>query len=233
MRQSNLSGSKNSWLHAWWLLAPLFMVACGSGGTGDHLASDPGASQQRGTNPPVTGAARNFAYALSNDATNPGVSAYAIDSTNGALKSAGAPVAAGDNPVSAAATPGGKFLYVVNSQSNDISAYRITPATGALTPVNRVAAGINPRSVAVHPGGTAVYVANFDSNTISAYTTTATGALTPTGTPVAAGTNPIAIAIHQGGKFAYVANPGSDNITTYSIDAGGALTPIGAPVAAG
>src|SRR3954462_15390642 len=112
MGQSTLSGSKRLLRCAWWLLAPLFMVACGSGGGGDHLASDAGASQQRGTSlPPVTGAARNFAYAFSNDAANRGVSAYAIDFTSGALNAMGAPGAAGDNPVSAAATLGGRFLY--------------------------------------------------------------------------------------------------------------------------
>src|SRR4051812_33366936 len=146
MQRSTLSGSKNCWLRAWWLLAPLFMVACGSGGAGDHLASDPGASQQRGTSlPPVTGAARNFAYALSNDAANRGVSAYAMNPTTGALNAVGAPAAAGDNPVAAAATPGGRFLYVANSFSNDVSAYRITPATGALNPLGRIAAGSNPQ----------------------------------------------------------------------------------------
>jgi DNA-binding beta-propeller fold protein YncE len=213
MRQSTLSGSKNRWLRAWWLLAPLFMVACGSGGSGEHLASDPGTSQQRATSlPPVTGAARNFAYALSNDAANRGVSTYAIDPTSGALKAVGVPVAAGDNPVSAAATPGGKFLYVANSRSDNVTAYHITPATGTLNPLGSVAAGSNPQSIAVHPGGTAVYVANFNSNTISAYTIGATGALTPIGTPIATGTNPIAIAMHPGGKFAYAANPGSDNL---------------------
>jgi len=131
-----------------------------------------------------------------------------------------------------------QFVYVANSQSNNVSAYSID-ATGALTPIGTpVAAGSLPISVAVDPAGRFVYVANIDSDDVSAYTIGATGALTPTGPPVPAGLYPHSVTMDPTGRFVYVANLGNillgpGTVSAYSIDATGALTPIGAPVAAG
>jgi DNA-binding beta-propeller fold protein YncE len=50
----------------------------------------------------------------------------------GSLTSIGT-IAAGTNPVSMVVDPAGKFAYVANSSSNDVSMYSIDGATGALT----------------------------------------------------------------------------------------------------
>jgi DNA-binding beta-propeller fold protein YncE len=83
--------------------------------------------------------------------------------------------------------PTGKFVYVANANSNNISAYSIGP-TGALTPIGvPVATGGTPGSVAVDPTGKFVYAANqtaigvVGSDNVSAYSIGAMGLLTPIG----------------------------------------------------
>ena len=79
--------------------------------------------------------------------------------------------------------------------SNDISAYRIDRASGALTAVARspFAAGKFPSSVTLDPSGKFAYVANFFSGSVSAYRIdSASGALAPVpGSPFAAATTQI------------------------------------------
>ncbi|HEY2647376.1 MAG TPA: beta-propeller fold lactonase family protein, partial [Candidatus Acidoferrales bacterium] len=61
------------------------------------------------------------------------------------------PYATGLAPVSIIADPSGKFVYVTNEFSNDISGYSVNPTSGDLTPIagTPFAAGIGPSSVAV------------------------------------------------------------------------------------
>jgi 6-phosphogluconolactonase (cycloisomerase 2 family) len=155
----------------------------------------------------------------------------------------GSPFAADSLPSSVTVDPSGKFAYVVNRGSNDVSAFTIdlsiNPTAGALTPVlgSPFATGAIPRSVAVDPSGRFAYVANSNSNNVSAFTiNSATGALVPLpGSPFAAGTTPMSIIVDPSGKFAYVANLNSSNVWVFAIDATtGALTPVaGSPFAAG
>ncbi len=142
---------------------------------------------------------------------------YTINATTGALASIGT-IAAGTDPVSVVVDPSGKFAYVANSNSNDVSMYTINATTGALASIGTIAAGTAPVSVAVDPSGKFAYVTNFSSNDVSMYSIDGTtGALTPIGT-IAAGQSPTSIAVHPSGKFAYVTNSGSDDVSMYSID---------------
>jgi 6-phosphogluconolactonase (cycloisomerase 2 family) len=75
--------------------------------------------------------------------------------------------------------PTGKFAYVANAASNDISMYTISAATGILTSMGRTAARTSPSSIAIDPSGKFVYVTNFGADNISTYSIdAATGALT-------------------------------------------------------
>jgi YVTN family beta-propeller protein len=179
-----------------------------------------------------------FAYVAvsGNDSASTGsVITYAINATNGALASTGTTgtIATGINPVSVAVDPAGKFVYVANSGSNDVSMYTINTATGALTSAGTVATGTGPSSVAVDPAGMFAYVADNGANDVSMYTMNATtGALTSIGT-IATGTSPVTVAVDPTGKFAYVTNYSSNNVSMYTINATtGALTSIGT-IAAG
>jgi YVTN family beta-propeller protein len=176
-----------------------------------------------------------FAY-LATASSTPGaagnVAMFTINAATGALTSIGT-VAAGtinaeSAPTSIVVDPTGKFAYVANFGSNNVSMYTINTTTGILTSIGSIAAGTIPLSVAVDPTGKFAYVTNFQSNDVSMYTINATtGALTSTGT-IAAGSNPTSIAIHPSGQFAYVTNAGSNDVSIYSIDSTtGALTLIG------
>jgi 6-phosphogluconolactonase len=141
------------------------------------------------------------------------------------------------------------FAYVVNSGSNNISAYQIDPSTGALEELNNspVSAASQPVSIAIDPAGKFAYVANSGSNNISAYSIqeeadwgVAQGALRAiSGSPFPAGAFPRSVAFSPDGKFVYVAdygavgNPGQ--ISAFAVNSStGALTTItGSPFAAG
>jgi len=45
--------------------------------------------------------------------------------------------------------PSGKFAYVVNSTSNDVSMYTINAVTGALTNAGTIGTGTQPISITV------------------------------------------------------------------------------------
>ena len=142
-------------------------------------------------------------------------------------------------PNSVAVDPTGKFAYVANSGTNNVSMYTINGTTGALTLIGRIDAGIGPASVAVDPSGKFIYVANesnFDSlvGNVSMYTIDSTsGALTSMGSPVAADFGAHSVSVDPLGKFAYVANDGiyqetGGSVSMYTINATtGALTPTG------
>jgi 6-phosphogluconolactonase (cycloisomerase 2 family) len=61
----------------------------------------------------------------------------------------GSPFAAGTSPVAGASDFSGKFLYIVNQGSNDLSGYAVDQLTGALTPLTpaTVATGKGPISI--------------------------------------------------------------------------------------
>jgi DNA-binding beta-propeller fold protein YncE len=97
-----------------------------------------------------------FLYVVNNGSDT--VSAYVITSITlllspqaRALTAAGSAVAAGTNPGGIAVDPTGKFVYVANGNSGNISVYTINPSTGALSEVkgSPFAAGSGPFSVAI------------------------------------------------------------------------------------
>src|SRR5262245_22772675 len=94
--------------------------------------------------------------------------------------------AAGDGPsrrpASITVDPDGRSAYVANLKSNDVSAYRIDPASGMLRPVagSPFATGTQPIAVAIDSRSRFVYVPNQLSGTLSAYRMdAASGALAP------------------------------------------------------
>jgi 6-phosphogluconolactonase (cycloisomerase 2 family) len=145
----------------------------------------------------------------------------------------------GANPSSLAVAPDptgkfGKFAYVANYGSNNISMYSIDPVAGALAFIGTVAAGSSPVSVAVDRSGKFAYVADNDSHDISMYTINATsGVLTPIGKIPVEG-RATSVTVHPSGKFAYVGegytlpNGTPDRVSMYTINPStGALTLVG------
>jgi len=88
----------------------------------------------------------------------------------------------GNGPGPMVIDPFGNFLYVLDTLSNQVSTFHISPVSGSLTAGNPavVATGIQPTSIAIRGDDNWLFVANFESATLSQYSITpATGALLP------------------------------------------------------
>jgi 6-phosphogluconolactonase (cycloisomerase 2 family) len=181
-----------------------------------------------------------FVY-VSNYVTAGSVSGFAVDPVTGALAAVpGSPIAAGDKPYSVAISPSGAFLFAANFDSNDVSVYRIDPASGSLTSVGPRVPVSSPYMVAVSPGAEHVYIPSANDATVSAFELDGTtGALTPIpGSPFAVpgisqsptappgfGAMPGYVALDPSGRFAYVSGLASYEIIGYARNqATGALT---------
>src|SRR6267378_120157 len=132
----------------------------------------------------------------------------------------------------------GRFAYVANQLSNDVSAYTIDNTTGALTATGISApTGSGPDGLAVDPTDRFLYVANLASNSVSAYAIdTSTGLLTQlSNSPFGIGATPSSLQIDPSGSFLYVTNAAAATISEYSINAStGGLTAVsGSPLATG
>lgn len=169
-----------------------------------------------------------FAYVTGHDSSD--ISAYAIDAETGALslidniltRIGPTDFAIVQGPHVQAWTP--RFVHVANSGSNDVSAFKVDAANGALTEVGTpTLAGTRPVSLATDPRQRFIYVANQDSSDIDLFLVSpSTGALfqvTPE-TPVFG--HPTHITVDPSGRFLYLTvegqqNPNSGWITTFSI----------------
>ncbi len=77
--------------------------------------------------------------------------------------------------------PFGNFLYVLDTLSNQISPFHLSPVSGSLTAAspNVVSTGLAPRSIAIRADDNWLFVANNNSQSISQYVVTPnTGTLT-------------------------------------------------------
>jgi 6-phosphogluconolactonase (cycloisomerase 2 family)/uncharacterized caspase-like protein len=183
-------------------------------------------------------AANNNSYSWHPQNHKEWISVSAINSITGAM-SLGSYTAAGIRPRNVAIEPKGKFLYVANSDSDNVSAFTINSSTGALSEVSGspFRAGAAPYGVAVDPTGRFVYVANKDSANVSAFAINpTTGALSKVvGSPFPTGAAPHGVAAEPTGNFVYVANNGSANVSAYMINRNtGALSEVsGSPFPTG
>lgn len=84
---------------------------------------------------------------------------------------AGSPVGAGISPTSFIVNPVADFLYVVDSKSNEVSQYKYSPATGALTPLNTptVSTSTTPGPGGITSDGSVVLVPDTGGSTLSVF----------------------------------------------------------------
>ena len=121
-------------------------------------------------------------------------------------------------------TPDGKFLYVGNANSAQISAFSINGTTGLLTEVSGSPFPSGPSaSVRVHPSGKFLYAANFDQGSISVFgIDPATGVLSEIlGSPFGLAGLVMSLALHNSGNFLYATYAGTDGllgIAVFSVD---------------
>jgi 6-phosphogluconolactonase len=145
-------------------------------------------------------------FAICNQVVTSCIDPNSPDGTISAV--AGSPFSAGIGPIAIVAAPSGKFLFVVNRHSNQISEYKIALGTGVLTPNTQaeISTGFDPVSAAIRVGTTTesttggiinyLYVTNFGGSTISTYSFDSTvGTLGLVGGPlIVSGGQPSAVA---------------------------------------
>jgi len=99
----------------------------------------------------------------------------------------GSPFATGKAPVAIEIDPTGRYAYVANAGSNDVSAYRVHHQTGALValPGSPFKTGRKPQSLLAHPNGRWLFVASQGSRDIRVYRIeNGLGALSAVGRPL-------------------------------------------------
>jgi len=172
--------------------------------------------------------------------SNPGlIDQYAVDFDSGALTQIGSPVAAGNDPITLVASPGGQFVYVVNHLDSTVQEFAVQ-GDGSLASKNTYPTiGTLPTAIAIDPqdkflyvtftyqpgysagspgpGGVAIFPVNAD-NSLGAAST------------VNVGNNPVGVTVSFFNHFVYVLDQEaapkatilgfSQNATT------GALTPV-------
>ncbi|HEY5603448.1 MAG TPA: beta-propeller fold lactonase family protein [Gammaproteobacteria bacterium] len=109
-------------------------------------------------------------YAFVLDQVSESLISYRIDIATGDFKEA-ARAKTGKQPVAVAQDPLNRFVYVANAGSNNVSAFAIDSASGALTEVegSPYAVGENPRSIAVDANGWYLYTLNHGSQDMSVF----------------------------------------------------------------
>jgi len=183
---------------------------------------------------------------------NPGqgeddVSLFHINS-DGTVAEAGTRTPTGSLPFLLAMDPGGNFLYVGNTLSNNISVFSInasgsasctTNVPGCLAAVAGSPFSINlsPKSMAIAPNGNFLYVSapSLPTGVIAVYSVTA-GVLSssPVGLTTTADNDPSSLAITPNGSYLYATNSTAtaNSISIYSIASSGTLSEVsGSPLA--
>jgi DNA-binding beta-propeller fold protein YncE len=131
----------------------------------------------------------------------------------------------------------GKFAYVINNNSANVSVFAINASTGALTQVKGSPHRTRPfpTSVAIDPTSKFVYMTHegfygySNPGHVAGYAiNTRSGALRRLEhTRKLTGFAPVSAAIDPAGKFLYVANYASETVSAYAITAGtGALNEV-------
>ncbi|HSY96214.1 MAG TPA: beta-propeller fold lactonase family protein [Steroidobacteraceae bacterium] len=191
-------------------------------------------------------------FAFITNAVDNTLSTYRIDATTGAMQAVGTPTPTGKSPNATVAVetfqsgvlafmyPRQYVVFVGNEDSNDVSAFAVNSATGALTKVPGspfAAGGTDPIAMAAywHGGNYNLYVANAGSHNLSAYSidqgTGALAPLSPGPSTIATRNNPTSVVVAPSASVVYVANHGGSNdISAFSTD----LTEVsGSPFPAG
>lgn len=151
------------------------------------------------------------------------ISTYAVDAATGELDHhTFAAASAGETgPEGLTLHPNGRFLYVPNATSNNISVYSMDPDGGWLTAGTPIATGVGNHEMVIHPDGEFAFVTSSTSNELHVYSIDAlTGELTLVGAPIATLPEPGSIALDPTGTLMLVGNLDFPRrVTIYDIDA--------------
>jgi 6-phosphogluconolactonase (cycloisomerase 2 family) len=172
---------------------------------------------------------------------------FSVNESTGALTPlAGFPVSAGGNGINTFRSEqmtidtGNRRLYVINDESNTLTAFSINGSTGALTalPFSPIALGDGQwTTVSVHPLGSPVIVGDtVVPGKVVSFNITATTATPAAGSPYTAGAAPaLSSSFSHDGYFVYLGGGSGNNIAGYSVNTvDGTLTALpGSPFNSG
>jgi YVTN family beta-propeller protein len=119
----------------------------------------------------------------------------------------GSPIPVGEHPDGIAITPDGRFAYVVNGNTDNVSVIDTQTNQVFGTPTG---VGHMPNGIAITPDGRFAYVTNEGSESVSVINTQINLVVGP---PIEVGAIPEGIAITPDGRFAYVTNEGSESVS--------------------
>jgi 6-phosphogluconolactonase (cycloisomerase 2 family) len=127
-----------------------------------------------------------------------------------------------------------KFLYSANGTLNTLSAFKVDPATGALTGLGTpYDVGSFPSSVVATHDSKFLYVSIFTNNQVVGFSIQPDGSLMATpGSPLAVAGAPFWLTPHPSGDFVYVSTQGA-GITVLTVDPATGAPSIASSVATG
>jgi len=168
---------------------------------------------------PVTGTGNTAYVTLPN---NGSILKLHIDGATGAVVPEGStPAGVGTTPFGIALSPSKNFLYVANSQSNDVSTFKIA-GDGTLSLLTTTSdGGSGPHELLVDPSGQYLLVTNSGlTGDISVFSMdSSTGDLTAVpGSPFFANNGPSQMVMPSAGNFLYVSNPSTGTVTAFAFD---------------
>lgn len=162
-----------------------------------------------------------FAYVLT-PSTNNAINAFTF---SGGTLTPISTYSAGNGTSAIAIDPGAHNLYAANTSDNDVKAFTIDPASGALTPLPGTYSqppGTSPGALAVDTTGKFLYVATRgSSSSLWVFSIIAGGALDPniTGSPFSLPAGNTFLLMEPRGKYFYVGDSGDHRIAAYSYNA--------------
>jgi 6-phosphogluconolactonase (cycloisomerase 2 family) len=165
------------------------------------------------------------------------VFSFTIDG-NGLPHPMNATAPSGKFPEGIVVDPSSRFVYVANWNSDNVSAYTITPGTGVLVPAPQAAPTelhCGPQELAIDPASKFLYVSCGGLSNIDPFAIDpATGALSAL-RPFSTGqfTQPRGIAVDASGLFLYSALNMQNRAGTAAISANGSLTVLSAAPSTG
>ena len=169
---------------------------------------------------------------------------YKFDGSKGLLTANDPPAgiaAAGSGPRHFAFHPSGKYAFVNNELTSEVTSYAYDAGRGSLTGIQTLSTlpqptpGNSTAETVVHPNGKFVYVSNRGHDSLAIFQCDElTGRLTAMGHQPTGGKTPRNFNIEPSGRFALAANQDSGNVVVFRIDAAtGKLTPTGNSIEAG
>jgi 6-phosphogluconolactonase (cycloisomerase 2 family) len=109
--------------------------------------------------------------------------------------------ATGTNPRALTWSPDGRFLAVVNENSNSLQVYRFNGSTAPTSVGGAVSTGNNPKTVAWSPDGRFIALTNYTDNTLQVYRFTGNSKPVAVGGLVTTDTGPLVLAWSSDGRF--------------------------------